>query len=355
MGKIKAIPVRCYRTVFARKRLQHLSVIFVAVSVFAVLQCVTHGVAVASTDAQMSFVRVLSTEGFLVDSILQLTAVNLMGSEQDELLLLGKNYEARETFLYVLDWYQQKFRVLWKSPNLYSSPGHTVVAAGDFMGVGYPQVLLMGDRKDTLLRWSNGRLQVVWEGDSRLAVQDITCLPQGQGEQDLLVATQVVKKTAEYAVENLNVMRWTENGFEILASSEPIGVIRSVAAGAITGNKTSEIIIDTGNGTKAGNQQVWRFDGKRLVRLANQELATAAAFGLGVFPEGKKVAIGDDRGKVRFFVWKDNGLERVGDQVSLGWALVSLVVGRFYADSNAPVIVVAEYPNVIHLLAESRE
>src|SRR5690606_3925633 len=119
-------------------------------------------------------------------------------------------------------------------------------------------------------RWANGRLQVVWEGESGFSVQDIACLRQGPGEQDLLVATTITEKTPEYAIENINILRWTEQGFEVVASSENIGVFRSIATGAITGSSTHEIIIDTGFGTRSGQQQVWRFDGAKLIRLTNQ-------------------------------------------------------------------------------------
>lgn len=337
------------------KRFRHVALVLAIALVLVALRCDVQGIVLASSRTELSLTRVLTTEGFLVDSILQLTAVNLVGSEQEELLLLGKNYEARETFLYVLDWQQGQFRVLWKSPNLYASPGHLVVAAGDFMGVGYPQVLLMGDRKDTLLRWENGGLQTVWEGDSTPGIQDIASLHQGPGKQDLLVGTKIVEKNPEYALENINVMRWTEQGFKVVASSGKVGVIRSLATGDITGSGTHEIIIDTGFATKAGNQQVWRFDGKELTRLTNQELASAAVFGLAVFPEGEKVAICDDRGKVRFFAWENKGLERFGDQISLGWALASVAVGRLFAGSDGTVVVVAEYPNTVHVLARPQE
>lgn len=351
---LRPLMVRCCQAVGKLARTRYLFVVSVVVSVLIAAGHGLPGLATASSPVEINFTSLLSIEGFLVDSILQLTAVNLMGSEQEELLLVGKNYEAREAFLYVLDWHQGKFRVLWKSPNLYSSPGHLVVAAGDFMGAGYPQVLLMGDRKDTLLRWANGRLQVVWEGESGFSVQDIACLRQGPGEQDLLVATTITEKTPEYAIENINILRWTEQGFEVVASSENIGVIRSIATGAITGSSTHEIIIDTGFGTRSGQQQVWRFDGAKLIRLTNQELATAAAFGMAVFPEGNKVVISDDRGKVRFFTWENGELQRVGSEISLGWALVSVAAGRLFADTDTPVIVVAEYPNTVHLIAEPR-
>lgn len=295
--------------------------------------------------------RVFTNQGFLVDSIIQLAAADVLGNGRDQILVLGRNYEARETFLYVVSWDDNRFQVLWKSPNLYGSPGHMAVAAGDFMGSGTTQVLLISDERSVLYRWQDGGLRSVWRGSSPWPVQEIAVLKAGNGQPDMVVLTKVVSKNRDYAPENVNILKWTQSGFKVLAQSPAVGVIRSLAAGRVVGNTTAEVLMDVGQETKAGQVEVWTFRNGKVVRLSSQGLSSTAVFGLTVFTGGEEVVLADDSGKVGFYRWKDSRLVSIGTRVSLGWGLVSCVAGRFSEDGGKAVVV-AEYPNVMHVLIQ---
>ena len=51
-------------------------------------------------------------EGYLLEAILQVEAMDVDGDGRDELIVLGRNYEAREVFIYTLTWSGSEWLVL---------------------------------------------------------------------------------------------------------------------------------------------------------------------------------------------------------------------------------------------------
>ncbi len=294
--------------------------------------------------------RVLSNEGFLVDSIIQLVAADITGDGKDEMLLVGRNYEARETFLYVVSLSGGRLQILWKSSNMYESPGHVAVTAGDFMSTGATQVLVMGDEISSIYHWHGSGLQEVWQGRSPWPIQEIASVRGGPGQPDLVALTRVVSKNPQYAPESINVLKWSKSGFTVVAESPAIGVIRALASGVVAGGSVGDLVVDVGQETKSGLVEVWIIRGDKLVRVSSQSLSSSAVFGLTVFSGGSEVVLADDRGKVEVFRWQDGQLRSISSRVSLGWALVSSAAGRFEGNGRKAVVV-AEYPNVIHILS----
>ncbi|NLV92274.1 MAG: hypothetical protein GX030_07775 [Firmicutes bacterium] len=306
--------------------------------------------AVAAQAADLCNYKVaFSTEGFLADSIIQVAAADVTGDGVDELLLVGRNYEARETFFYVVSLGHDGFEVLWKSPNLYDSPGHIAVTAGDFMGTGSPQVLVLGDKATLMYQWQSGVLKEVWRGTTPWPIQEVAAVEGGPGKPDLVALTQIVDQNAYFATEALRVLKWTPQGLEVVAESPPIGVIRALASGVVVGGTVGDLVIDVGQTTQGGTIQIWIIKGDTLTRVSSQELSPAAVFGLTVFSQDDQVVVADDRGRVQVYAWQEGKLVTTSSRVSLGWGLASSAAGVFSADGTKSIVAV-EYPNIVHVL-----
>jgi hypothetical protein len=273
-------------------------------------------------------------DSFPMDSLLQVCAGDLTGDGEDELLVLGRNYELREVFLQVLQWNGREFITLGQSENLFAAGGHYSMAMGRFQGDDLEVLILNGDR-GIIYEWQGNGLVKVWEGKSPGEAGAVGVL---RGEQDLLVISDVRKVRRETLLEGLAAFSWTPRGWQKMGESPPIGRIRALSTGV------GEIAIEVGEATKPGRVQIWRWDGK-FHQLSSSALCKCPAFALALLPSCLITA--DDRGRVVAYDL-DQGkpkLSREGPQ--LGWALVSVAPVSFQDGGG---LVVAGYPSRLYLL-----
>jgi hypothetical protein len=273
-------------------------------------------------------------DNFPMDSLLQVCAVDLTGDGEDELLVLGRNYELREVFLQVLEWNGQEFITIGKSENLFGTGGHYTMAVGRFRGENLEILILSGDRA-VIHQWLEDGLVKVWEGKSPGEAGAIGTL---RGSPDLLVITDVREVRPDTLVEGLSAFSWTAAGWRKVGETAPIGRIRALAAG------DAEIAIEVGQATKPGRVQIWRWDGE-FRQLSSSALRQCPVFALALGPASLITA--DDRGRVAVYDLDQGKPKLKGEGPHLGWALVSVTpVSLRHGDG----LVVAGYPSRLYLL-----
>ncbi|NLN16044.1 MAG: hypothetical protein GX182_01855 [Firmicutes bacterium] len=273
-------------------------------------------------------------DNFPMDSLLQVCAVDLTGDGQDELLILGRNYELREVFLQVLGWNGGEFITLGRSENLFGAGGHYTMAVGRFQSEDLEIIILNGDRA-IIHKWLEDSLVKVWEGKSPGEAGAVGTL---RGSPDLLVITDVREVRLDTLVEGMTSFSWTGQGWRKEGETPPIGRIRALAA------EGGEIAIEVGPATKPGKVQIWRWDGE-FRQLSSSALCNCPVFALALGPASLITA--DDRGRVAAYDLDQGKPKLRQGGPHLGWALVSVTRLSLHDGDG---LVVAGYPSRLYLL-----
>ncbi|MGI6036956.1 MAG: hypothetical protein ACOYD6_01880 [Limnochordia bacterium] len=282
------------------------------------------------TPAQGMQVRWQTTD-YTMEAILQVVAGDLTGDGQDELVLLGRNYERREVFIDILTWNGREFTRLWRSNNLYVPTSHVIMGLGRFTGEDL-QLVVIDRTKSVIFGVQGERLIPIWQG-----------APPGEPhlmgvlDERYLVLSQVAELKLDTVVEKLAVYAW-DDGWHLKGESGSIGRIRALAPGK------GQIAVEVGLGTKAGEVQIW--DWQPRWRLAGKTtVSNTAAFALTYWRDCWVVA--DDRGIAAAYDFSSQPPRLQGRSSGLGWALVDATAINL---PTGQMLIVAGYPNRLYLL-----
>lgn len=289
-------------------------------------------------------------------AVLSLAIEDLDGDGRDEVVLAGRDYERQQDRLYVMGWSSSgggALRTLATGPPLVEPMSHVVLAAGPFTRTDGPEVLVATNSRLVVWRWDGSRLEAAWEGQYSSWVQQAAAvhLP---GEP-AAVALAFVRTQPRWHLL-LQVWHWNGRTMEPVAGPFPIGSVRAMTSGDMTGNGQSELLLEVGEGDSPGEVQVWQWQGGAFVMAGSARLRDAPVFGLGagrlreVSETQDVVLTADDRGRVAVYRWDENkGFTRVGSVLTLSWSLVSAGLGDLDGDGRTEAVV-AEYPNLLHVL-----
>ncbi|MBE3598700.1 MAG: VCBS repeat-containing protein [Limnochordaceae bacterium] len=309
----------------------------------------------------------LGTQVAPAPAVLQLAAADLDGDGRAELVMVGRDYERQEARLYVLTWpgalpqgaarngpgeSGQLFHVAAASPPFAHPLSHVTLAVGPFTRPQGPEILVATNSHLVVWHWTGGKLERAWEGNYSARVQDLAPV-ELPGEPAALALVYVETKPAWHYL--LRVWHWNGNAMEPVAGPFPIGPVRAMSSGDLGGDGESEVVVETGEGNKGGRIEVWRWTGSAFVQAGSAALRDAPAFGLEagrvpeVDPSKDLLLVADDKGRTALYEWTSKGFSRVGGVVTLGWSLGAATLGDLDGDGRTEAVV-AEYPNLLHVL-----
>lgn len=297
---------------------------------------------------------------FLMETLLHVVPVpNGLGF--DDLVVLGRNYETREVRIHRVRWRRDGFELLWTSPNLFEWASPVAMAVGDFRGRGEREVAVATRSSVRLFRGAADGMEEVWSGPNPLgAAEEAVALAFRPGEPDRLGLTRTRRGEGVEAVKEVGWLSWTNRGWRRRAGTLTVPALRSLASARLEADGGTGLIVERGHGTGPGSVDVWRPGPGGLRRVTSQTLRPAAVFALGAGPVAHDglavngtdgVAMGDNRGRVGLYRWKDDGtLEPLGEPIPVGWALTSVAVADVTGDGRGEVVVLG-YPARLHLVA----
>jgi len=292
-------------------------------------------------------------EGYLLEAILQVEAMDVDGDGRDELIVLGRNYEAREVFIYTLTWSGSEWLVLWKSPNLYETASPVAIAVGNFRGQGVELVALTNTFY-RLYQWSSQGFVEVWHGANPFPVR-LAVGVSVSGPQDYLVRTKLARQTDWTVFDQLVLLVWQEGkGFVQVASSAEIGHVRGITAVDLEPDGAMEVVVEKGDVMASGEVQVWQIrDNARFQRTYATTLSSSPIFALGggEFLGRPVLVVGDNTGRVNTYGFTGGQLSVTGDQLRVGYGLVWAAVGRFTGNPNNEIALV-RYPAELMLITD---
>ncbi|MCK9221949.1 MAG: VCBS repeat-containing protein [Limnochordia bacterium] len=292
-------------------------------------------------------------QDYLMEAILQVERMDLDEDGKDELIILGRNYEARETFIYALTWSGREWLVLWQSPNLFETASPIYMAVGDFRGSG-PELLVMTNTKYRIYHWSSKGFEEVWSGANTFPVRLATGLARTEGV-DYLIRTRLARTTELTVFDELVLLMWQEpEGFVELSRTGEISHIRALNAADIGGSGQTEVFTETGEAMARGEVQVWQITPQnKFKRLFAGTLSSSPVFAMagGDFLAKSLLVIGDNAGRINLYGLTGNGLQSEGKQLRVGYGLVSAAVGTFTGNQSNEIAMV-RYPAELMLISE---
>ncbi|HEY8498395.1 MAG TPA: VCBS repeat-containing protein [Limnochordales bacterium] len=288
-------------------------------------------------------------------SVLELAAADLDGDGTWELALAGRDYERQQDRLYVMGWggpAASPLRVLAASDPFVEPLSHVALATGPFTREDGPEILVATNSRLMVWRWEGGRLQPAWEGQYSARVAQVAAVHLPGAPAAVAIAHVVTEPRWQH---RLHVWQWDGRSLEPVAGPFDIGPVRAMASGDVLGDGQSELVLEVGQGNDPGQVEIWRWLGDSFVAAGSARLRDAPVFGLGagpvpeVEPGVDLIVAADDRGRVATYRWDGQGFTRVGDVLTLGWGLVASAVGDLDGDGRTEAVV-AEYPNLLHVL-----
>lgn len=296
-----------------------------------------------------TYVEVHRRDPFLIQSLLQAEAGDFLGDGRTGLALSGRNYETNEVYVYVLYWNGAEFAVTWRSPNLWEQASHVAIAAGDFTGAGVAQIAVLTDERLRLFQWDGTDIVQVHEQPGVGAPAEIGVVRHPQHPYDLIAVSRRHGVDTDFTpLKGLELLGWLGGRFRPLWETETIGRVRALTAGDLTGNGSSELVVDVGNGMGPGAVQVWTWQDGAYRRIEDTPFRPVPAFGLTTADDGKLLIAADDRGRVAVYQL-NGGLRLLGETPSLGWAVASAAAGDFFGDGGVQAVVIG-YPSRLHVV-----
>jgi hypothetical protein len=293
---------------------------------------------------------------FMMESIHQVLATDLDGDRQPEMIVTGKNYTAREFFIYWLGLGTDfKPVVKWQSPNLFENLSVLWVCSGKFIS-DQPQLLTVTSKNIYFYQASKEGLT--------LAKQEIHSFSKilsvasgdvnGDGRDELVIA-RIGKVGKKFYEGSLQIWQLNDDKPVLLSESDLIGNIRSIAAGDIDGDGKSEIMVDEGQRFAPGNIHIFNFnEGKFNEIYCAKKLVASAVYSMVVarFPGEIRLITASSGGKVNFFTWKNNALTPVATALPFEGELVSVAVMPIH-ESKLPELIVVGYPQALSIFTQN--
>jgi len=311
--------------------------------------------AVARVSGDRGFITAWKKDGFLMDSLLQVIGVNLNDNPREELLVLGKNYEREESYIYVLDLESgEQPRVLWQSDNLYEPCSHLVMAAGEFSDSPGVEIVVVSEKWIRLWRWQDSEMVPLMTVSNPCSVMEYSAINTGDGAMSYLLLTGVVDHTPDSYIKGFQLLRLGRKPSLLELSSPAVGNIRSLATGDLDGDGIDEIVVDVGSGTQGGRIELWKPDREhgRFRLITSEALLTSVAFGMDIARLsgiGSVLITAGDRGEVSIFKLEKGRFAPVSKEIRAGWGLFSVTAGDFTGNGNDEIFVLG-YPNRAYLL-----
>lgn len=307
--------------------------------------------AAAETSARRVYPEVHRQESFLMQALLQTAAADFLGDGRTGLALVGRNYEQREAYVYVLYWDGTAFRSLWRSPNVWEEASHVAMAAGDFRGTGRTELAVLTVEKTRLFQWNGDEMALAYEGPGMDPSAEIGVVGHPDHPYDLIALTRRHAVNGLTPLLGVELWGWLGGGMRPLWETPTIGRVRAVAAGAGAGGH-GDLVLEVGEGMGPGDIQVWSWDPDAYAYELTfaKPLRSQPAFGLAtaVLDGADVVLAADDRGYLS--VHKLGGaMPELGQSVSLGWALASVAAGDFFGNGGVQAVI-AGYPNRLHVV-----
>jgi hypothetical protein len=291
---------------------------------------------------------------FLMESIHQVISTDLDNDGVPEVIITGKNYTAREVFIY---WstINSDFKpmIQWQSNNLCEDRSVLWVCTGKF-----------NTEQNQLLAVTTSRLYFYQYGKDGLTLAKqkihnfIKILSVAGGDingdgHDELVIARIGKITNKF--NNCILQVWQLNDAKplLLTESDLLGNIRSLSAGDLDGDGKSEIIIEEGLRFAPGNIHIYRFSESKLKELScARKVVSGAIYSMTVvnFKEEVRLVTASTSGKVKFFMWGNNTLIPIGSGISFDGELVS-VTGLTSNRDRIPELIVVSYPQNLFILS----
>jgi len=295
------------------------------------------------TAAGGSYTPDFRREGFHFQFLLSAAAADLDSDARDELILAGRNYVDREVCAEILGWEAGSLVLEWRSPNLLE-PESSLLALPLHRPDGSDLVLLTRSRYRIFRRLGEGYAQIV-EGPMPFPPEEGTNADLDGDGTDELILSATLRNTKSGREKNLRVLSFSDGAFFPFISSDPVGNVRSMAAGDLDQDGRAEVVVELGVATKPGEFQIFRLAEGSLRRLAAQKVPLqGAAYGLAIgrrFSETKTSLFAASlAGRIVCFSWAEKGFVAVGPQLSFRGSPVSLAAGDLDGDGREELILV---------------
>lgn len=291
---------------------------------------------------------------YLVEGILQVLPADLDNNRQDELVLAGKNYIAREVYLYWLT-ADQNFKpvIQWQSENLFEDRSIIWAVTGKF-SKDQNQLLAFSNSQYYLYQINENHVDLIKQEKHSIQLLNIAGGDvDGDGRREIIVA-RVGKVTSKAYNCQLQVWKFKGDQPELLVESDLMGNIRGIAAGDIDQDGVDEVFVDEGVKFAPGNMHVLKMVATKLSEVfLLRKAAKGPIYGMRVksFPEGPLLVTATATGYIDFFKWEDNALKPTGKEINLGRGVMSFTVADLNND-NIPELIVAGYPNDLMILSK---
>ncbi len=286
---------------------------------------------------------------FLGESLFQ---VQPYGETESGFIVVAKNYISKESFLYWLTVNKaMKPQRKWRSSNLFEERSSLVCATGQFTQTA-SELIALSNSKYYLFLNEGGQVKQIekknWElKPLSLAAGDF----DGDGYDELAVA-----KIGEITAKKYNVMvqlwKYQNDSWQLLAKTGLMGNIRSIAAGDLDEDGQAELVIEEGSYNLAGNIHLLKLINEKLSKVYSlKKPLLKAAYGMKIasFPEGQRLLAATANGKIHFFAWENQSLTLIKSEVSFTCGLIDAAAVDLNGDQN-PELLALGYPNRFFIL-----
>lgn len=308
------------------------------------------GLAGAIAAAAANYAWEYRQDGFRFEGILSVVAIDLDRDGRAELAVAGRNYLAGETAVELHEWRGETFSLLWRSRNLLESESSLLILPVEWPEG--PALVALTRTGYHIIRHRDGKYAEVAQGAMTFyAEEGASGDLDGDGYDELIVST-TLRNTRDGREKALRVLAWDGGDLTVMASSEPIGNIRSLAAGDLDGDGRAEVVAEAGVTVKAGQFHLLRLAEGALIReSARKTSLPAVAYGLTVgrqFPDpGRFLFAAGQPGIIRSYARAE--LEPGGTNLSFSGSPLSLTLGDLDGDGREEMVV-ACYPARLHIL-----
>jgi hypothetical protein len=286
-------------------------------------------------------------KNFAMEGLFQVIETDLNDDRVKEMVIVGKNYVGRELLFYWLTVNEQNQPVmLWKSPNLFEERSILWVAVGNFNGY-QKQLLAATNTQLYFYNYEDGSLKLAKQSVHNLEPLNIVAGDVDGDSQDELIVNRIGKITDKYYICYVQVWKYRNDQWILMAQSELLGNIRAIAAGDIDQDGKAEIFVEEGLMLSSGNIHLLKLINNQLpvVAQVNKSL-NGAAYALKVKQIGDQVKLvtGTTKGFVNFFSWDGKHLQKELEELSFKTNLVDLEITDINNNQKSELILLG-HPN----------